>query len=103
MHRRHRPVLQHGVRYDQPKKPATKKATAPASSKATPKPSSKLGQLEEMLRRPEGATIPQLIKALAWQAHSIRGAMSGALKKKRGLAVSASNTEGAGRVYRIAS
>ena len=44
-------------------------------------PKTKLGQLEGMLRRPAGATIVQLAKALSWQAHSVRGAMSGALKK----------------------
>ena len=45
---------------------------------------SKLSHLEGMLRRTEGATLPQLVEALHWQAHSIRGAMSGSLKKKRG-------------------
>ena len=63
---------------------------------------SKLGRLEAMLRRPEGATLIQMVKALAWQAHSVRGAMSGALKKKQGLKVTASKAEDADRVYRIA-
>ena len=62
---------------------------------------SKLGRLEGMLRRPEGATLVQMVKALAWQAHSVRGAMSGALKKKRGLKVTATKVENADRVYRI--
>jgi hypothetical protein len=69
----------------------------------TVRASSKLGQLEAMLRRPSGATIPQLAKALDWQAHSIRGAISGALKKKRGLKITASKEEGADRVYRVAA
>ena len=74
---------------------------------AEPKPrsardaSTKLGQLEAMLRRPEGVTIPQVVKALDWQAHSVRGAMSGSLRKKRGLAITASKAEGEYRVYRI--
>jgi hypothetical protein len=54
-----------------------------------------------MLRRPQGATIAQLVKALDWQAHSVRGAMSGSLKKKQGLKVTASKAEGQDRVYRI--
>ena len=54
-----------------------------------------------MLQRPEGATIAQLSKALDWQAHSVRGAMSGSLKKQ-GLKITASKEEGADRVYRIA-
>jgi len=65
-------------------------------------PTSKLGQLEAMLRRPDGATIPQLVKALDWQAHSVRGAMSGSLKKKQGLKITATKDEGKERVYRIA-
>jgi hypothetical protein len=61
----------------------------------------KIGKLEAMLRRPAGATIPQLVKALDWQAHSVRGAMSGTLKKK-GLKISAGKEDGHDRVYRIA-
>lgn len=73
-----------------------------ATKVAKAKPASKLEQLEAMLRRPDGATIAQLTKALSWQAHSIRGAMSGSLKKKLGLKIAADKVEGADRVYRIA-
>lgn len=81
-----------------PKTSASKEKAGKANSKA---PETKLQRLEAMLRRPEGATIGQLSKALAWQAHSIRGAMSGTLKKKQGLAVTASKADGQDRVYRI--
>ena len=47
------------------------------------KPKTKLGQLEAMLRRPDGATIEQISKSLAWQAHSVRGAMSGHSRRSR--------------------
>ncbi len=57
------------------------------------KPTSKLGLMEAMLRRPEGATIAQLIKALDWQPHSVRGAMPGALKEKQGLTITAAKNE----------
>lgn len=63
---------------------------------------SKQAKLIELLRRSEGATIAQLVKALGWQAHTVRGAMSGALKKKLGLTVSSEKAEGGARVYRIA-
>lgn len=79
---------------------ATKKKSTKAASPA--KRPSKLSQLEAMLRRPEGATLGQLSKALDWQPHSIRGAMSGNLKKKQGLKLTATKEEGADRVYRIA-
>jgi hypothetical protein len=66
------------------------------------KPKTKLAQLEAMLRRPNGATIEQISKSLAWQAHSVRGAMSGALKKKQGLTITNERTGDGRRVYRIA-
>ena len=56
-----------------------------------------------MLRRPEGATIAQVIEATGWQPHTVRGAISGALKKKRGLEVTSEKNEGGERVYRIAA
>ena len=55
-----------------------------------------------MLRRPEGATIAQVIEATGWQPHTVRGAISGALKKKRGLEVTSTKNETGERVYRIA-
>lgn len=73
--------------------------TAAQSSGPTP-PKGKLGKLIELLRRPEGATVDAMMAATGWQAHSVRGAMSGTLKKKQGLAIASDKTEG-GRVYRI--
>lgn len=55
-----------------------------------------------MLRRPEGATIGQIMAATGWQAHTCRGAFVGALKKKRGLIVTSEKAEGGPRIYRIA-
>jgi Protein of unknown function (DUF3489) len=42
-----------------------------------------------------------MMQATGWQAHSVRGALSGALKKKLGLTVSSDKTD-SGRVYRVA-
>ena len=67
------------------------------------KPKTKLAQLEAMLRRPDGATVEQISKSLAWQMHSVRGAMSGALKKKQGLTITSEKTDNGRRVYRIAA
>ncbi|TAJ42768.1 MAG: DUF3489 domain-containing protein [Reyranella sp.] len=66
------------------------------------KPKTKLARLEAMLRRPNGATIEQISKSLVWQAHSVRGAMSGALKKKQGLTITHELTDDGRRLYRIA-
>jgi hypothetical protein len=46
----------------------------------------------ELLKRPEGATVEQIAAATGWQHHTIRGAISGALKKKLGLTVEATRT-----------
>ena len=54
-----------------------------------------------MLRRPEGATVEEVVRATGWQRHTVRGVFSGTLKKKLGLTL-ASATEKRGRVYRIA-
>ena len=65
-----------------------------------PVKTTKLARLEAMLRRPDGATIEQLGKALDWQSHSVRGAIAGALKKK-GFVVTSAIDESERRVYRI--
>ena len=70
---------------------------------ATSRPKTKLAQLEAMLRRPDGTTIDQISKSLDWQTHSVRGAMSGALKKKQGLTITSEKTDTGRRVYRIAA
>ena len=90
------------------RKSATAKAADPATAgtsrneQQSRKPKTKLAQLEAMLRRPNGATIEQISKSLLWQAHSVRGAMSGALKKKQGLTITNEKTDDGRRLYRIA-
>lgn len=77
-----------------------RKANTPEAGATIEAPAkvSKLGILESKLRA--GATLAQLVEATGWQAHSVRGAMSGSLKKKRGLDI-ASEKIGDDRVYRI--
>lgn len=84
------------------KTPAASRPTVAASGKRPPKAKvTKLAKLEAMLRRPEGATIEQIRKALARQAHSVRGAIAGALKKKE-LVVASEVGKDEQRIYRIA-
>jgi hypothetical protein len=54
-----------------------------------------------MLRRPEGATVEEVVRVTGWQPHTVRGVFSGTLKKNLGLTL-ASAKEERGRVYRIA-
>jgi len=41
----------------------------------------------ELLRRPGGASVPELRNATGWQPHSVRGFLSGIIGKKMGLSV----------------
>jgi hypothetical protein len=61
---------------------------------------SKQAAMIAMLRRPEGATIAQIVEVTGWQSHTVRGAFAGALKKRLGLEVSSEKVEGT-RVYRL--
>jgi len=83
-------------------------AATPAAEPASPegeKPSARAGSkqalLVELLQRPEGATIADIQAETDWQAHSVRGAISGVCKKKLGLAVASAVEGERGRVYRI--
>ena len=79
---------------------AKARRAAPAISEGTPKPTPRAGtkqaQMIELLKRPEGATVEQIAAATGWQHHTIRGAISGALKKKLGLTVEATRTREVG-------
>lgn len=65
------------------------------------RPGTKLALMIELLSRDDGATIAEIVDATGWQQHSVRGAISGTLKKKHALAVSSDVEENRGRVYRI--
>ena len=62
----------------------------------------KITTLIAMLRREGGATIDEMAEAISWQVHSLRGALSGILKKKLGLEVISEKVENRGRVYHLA-
>lgn len=63
---------------------------------------SKQASIIEMLKRPEGATIAQIVQLTGWQAHTVRGTFAGAFKKKLGLTIVSEKAKGEERVYRIA-
>ncbi len=80
----------------------TKKGKSKEKSPGAARANSKQAQLIEMLKSPDGATIEEIVKKFKWQAHTVRGAIAGALKKKLGLNVQSEKVEDRGRVYRIA-
>jgi hypothetical protein len=79
-----------------PKTPKSKEHPAPNTREG-----SKQAQLITMLRQAKGATIDEIVAALSWQPHTVRGAIAGALKKKLGLDITSEKDDKRGRVYRI--
>ena len=77
-------------------------ANAPSRKPSTQRAGTKQAQIIAMLQRPEGASVAEIVEATQWQAHTVRGSISGALKKKLGLTITAEKVEGRGTVYRIA-
>ena len=78
-----------------------KKLAAPPAPPPVPRADTKQAKVIAMLRRPGGATIADLAKAARWQRHTVRGVLSGALKKKLGLTVLSEKPQGEDRVYRL--
>ncbi len=76
------------------RKAADPKPKAKTSAVAV-RPGTKQAILIDLLRWPKGATIAELVAATGWQPHSVRGAISGTLKKELGLMVT---SEKPGRV-----
>jgi hypothetical protein len=63
--------------------------------------SSKQARMIAMLKRPEGATVEQIMHETGRLAHTCRGAMAGALKKRLGLTITSEKVDGT-HVYRVA-
>jgi hypothetical protein len=93
-----------------PKKGKTTKKASPAkkASKAAKKEGaardgSKAAKILDLLKRPEGATLAALMKATGWQAHSVRGFLSGTVRKKLGLTVESAKAADGERSYSVKS
>ena len=83
--------------------PVKKSSSAPARSLDQPvkhRAGSKQARVIEMLMKPEGTTIDDIIKATGWQQHSVRGFFAGVMRKKLKLTLTSEATE-AGRIYKV--
>ena len=80
---------------------AKDKAPDQVQAKPRTRENSKQASIIEMLKRPEGATISQVVQLTGWQAHTVRGTFAGAFKKKLGLTIVSDKAKGEERVYRI--
>jgi len=55
----------------------------------------------ELLSRPDGTCVEELQAATGWQTHSVRGFLSGTVKKKLGLALISDRAGDGPRRYRV--
>ncbi|TGD61965.1 DUF3489 domain-containing protein [Tabrizicola sp. WMC-M-20] len=76
-------------------------AETPGPKQATLRAGTKQAMLIAMLQTPGGASIAEIVTATGWQAHTVRGSISGVLKKKLRLTVTSTKVDGRGSVYRI--
>ena len=70
------------------------KTAAPQAKRAT-----KQDTVITLLHRPEGATIAEIVEVTGWAPHSVRGFMSGALKKRLQIDVTSEKRDGTDRRY----
>jgi hypothetical protein len=89
-----------------PKKAMPAKTAAKTPKSGKPKADgvregSKTATILDLLRRAKGTTLAEIMEASSWQAHSVRGFISGTLGKKMGLTVNSEKREDGTRVYSI--
>ncbi|MGV8996869.1 MAG: DUF3489 domain-containing protein [Parvibaculaceae bacterium] len=80
-----------------------KAPSAALKSVSTTAQVSKSEQVLKLLRRKKGASLAEMQEATGWQAHSVRGFLSGTVKKRMGLPLQSEQSEKGGRRYLIAA
>ncbi len=90
-----------GIEVEPQKIKAPKSEPKPAIADRKSREGTKQALVIEMLRRPEGASIAEIVEATGWLSHTARGVLAGSLKKKLGLAIDTEKQEARGRVYRL--
>ena len=87
-----------------PRKAGPAKKSAQGAKRADgARDGSKAAQVLDLLKRPGGASLQEIMKATDWQAHSVRGFLSGTLRKKMGLTLESAKAEDGERTYSVKS
>lgn len=86
-----------------PAKAKFAREAAHAKKAAPARPGSKTARILSLVKRPGGVTLKELMKETSWQAHSVRGFLSGTLGKKMGTPVESFKSEAGERAYRLTS
>lgn len=82
-------------------KPDQEKGTAIEFKPPNTHKNSKQANVIDMMRQPGGATLAQITTATNWKPHSVRGFISGVVRKKLGLEVLTEKDHEGNRIYRI--
>jgi hypothetical protein len=84
-----------------PKKAKATKEAKPKDGARPPREGSKKAIVLDLLKRTEGATLKEIMSATAWEAHSVRGFISGSLGKKMGLKIESEKRADGVRAYQL--
>jgi hypothetical protein len=84
-----------------PKGKRARKAATAKDAAPTAREGSKKAVVIDMLKRPEGASLKDIMAATSWQAHSVRGFISGTITKKMGITVESFKSESGDRAYKV--
>ena len=84
-----------------PRAEPTKKSVHSGKAGGAVRQGSKTAKVLDLLKRPGGATLKEIMKATTWQSHSVRGFLSGTLRKKLGLRIDSFKGKNDERTYRV--
>jgi Protein of unknown function (DUF3489) len=78
-----------------------KKTPTGAKTTRAARPGSKAAMVMDLLKRPDGVGLRELMKATGWQPHSVRGFLSSTIRKKLAMTVTSTKAENGERTYSV--
>ena len=93
---------QESAQQTQPQTEQPQEQVPPTAGLSRTRENTKQALVIQMLKRPEGATVAQIMAATGWLNHTVRGTLSGVLGKRLGLNLVSDKGADSVRIYRIA-